>query len=753
MARLLASSMVLTIGASCDDRSLRPLHPCTTAGVQNRLEVEPVSSVDLLFMIDNSGSMREEQEKLRRELPRMVTALVTGDLDGDGANPGPRVTSLRVGIVTSDMGVGGVGSDDPVAHGIPTCGWDGTTFDYAHANYGDDGILRRSARDVSVPGSPAAYDCDLDANGIADSVSSATLPAYLTFEATGTQAEQDAQREEFVRRVACFANVGIGGCVFEQQLESVLKAVTPPSETNALSGGAFHSAPGNVAGSLGHGHGSDPTMDSGAINAGWFREDALLAIVLVTDEDDCSASDPRVFDFGSTDVGIDDPYDVYQAQTRCVRYEGQLVHPVERYVRGLLARRPGHASRLVFAAITGVPADLTDEPGEGVDNLDAILADPRMAVTLQPSERTFNGTPTNVPESEIAPACQHRLAASPVLTASADLTTDTGTLTNVSVIGGTPVVGMSVTGPGIQPGNTLRGVTGSGPYTLQLSSRPTVASSGASLTIQQLDVSAVPGRRIVSVARGLSTQTATSEGANAIVQSICVDDFRPAVGNILQLIQQALVASCLPRALIRNGADLVDCDVFVTLPEGQHCNDPALAAIYSQESVDERTVVLDGESRSRCRMHQIPVNSAATEVPPSVVGWYYDDFTSDRVRECAGGAQRIGFADGSKPPTGSIVDTGCLQPVQDRDVELDLGAPCSAGCAFSSAASEGAFALRYDLLERHVEVASAFRCEAVSNTCQIHCTNDSGCPGGYVCYDAPGAAEAVCVNPICGQSR
>lgn len=738
--RFLLPSFALVLASSCNDRALRPLNPCTSAGTQARLEIDPVDSVDLLFMIDNSGSMREEQEKLRRELPRMVTALVTGDTDGDGVRDGPVVSSLRVGIVTSDMGVGGVGAADPVHRAIATCGWDGSTYDSARANYGDDGILRRAARDPSVPGPPTTYDCDLDTNGQGDSVTAAMLPDYLTFAAGGNQAAQD----EFVRRVACLANVGIGGCVFEQQLESVLKGVTPPSESNALVGGAFHFGNGETARSFGHGAGSDPG-DASAANASWFRDDSLLAIVLVTDEDDCSASDPRVFDYGSTDVGIDDAYDVYQAQTRCVRYQDQLVHPVDRYVRGLIARRAGHEGRLVFAAITGVPPDLTDEEGEGVENLSTILADARMGVTLQPAERTVNAVVTNVPDAEIAPACQHALATSPALVATADLSTGSATLTNVTVTGGTPIAGMSVSGPGMQPGNTVRGVTGTGPYTLQLSSRPTAAMTGATLTLQALDVSAVPGRRIVGVAAGLAALSASS-----IVQSICVDDFRPAVRNILRLIQSGLVASCLPRELIRNGDDQVACDVFVTLPEGRTCDEPALAGTYSRAPADQQTVVIDGVTRARCRMVQLPT-TPTDGVTAGGTGWYYDDFTDERVIDCAGLTQRIGFATGSKPPDGSLVNSGCLQPVQDGDLELDIGAACTTGCSFTDDDARGRFALRYDLLGRDVDVASDFRCEPVSNTCQIHCDTDANCPGGYVCYDAGGSTEPICVNPVCGQ--
>src|SRR5262249_36871147 len=61
---------------------------------------------------------------------------------------------------------------------------------------------------------------------------------------------------------ACMAKLGTTGCGLEQPLASLRRALDP---TNTL-------------------------------NANFLREDARLAIVFVSDEDDCSAKDPAVFD-------------------------------------------------------------------------------------------------------------------------------------------------------------------------------------------------------------------------------------------------------------------------------------------------------------------------------------------------------------------------------------------------------------------------------------------------------------------------
>ena len=78
-----------------------------------------VDQVDVLFVIDNSGSMSEEQVKLSKELPRLVRVLASGDLDGvpnaDGQPDFQPVASLHLGVVSSDLGVNGQG-------GVNGCG-------------------------------------------------------------------------------------------------------------------------------------------------------------------------------------------------------------------------------------------------------------------------------------------------------------------------------------------------------------------------------------------------------------------------------------------------------------------------------------------------------------------------------------------------------------------------------------------------------------------------------------------------------
>jgi len=327
-ALILVAAGLVTTG--CLDRDLKPLNPCTVSGVVRRVNVLNVDEVDLLFMIDNSGSMAEEQTSLAEQFPRLVTVLASGDIDGDGTQDFPPVRSLRVGVISSDMGTGGFM--------VPTC---------LEPSFGDDGVLRTQGN-TAVPGCMATY------------------PRFLPF-----MPPEDPT--PFAQEFTCVASMGTGGCGFEQQLEAVLKALTPSTAPIAFN-----------MGTSGHGDGAN-------MNFARVDPESLLAIILVTDEEDCSAADPELFNPATSLY----PGDL---NLRCFEYPN-AVHPVERYVDGLLALRVD-PDLLIFAAITGVPPDLVADPGR-ID-YDAILNDDRMREMVDPMNPTRLTPSCNVPGRGLA---------------------------------------------------------------------------------------------------------------------------------------------------------------------------------------------------------------------------------------------------------------------------------------------------------------------------------------------------------------
>ena len=76
MGAIIVGSVAWTAG--CLDRELKPLNPCLVSGSTKQISVTNVDKVDLLFVVDDSPSMREEQGAIKEQIPRMITTLVTG---------------------------------------------------------------------------------------------------------------------------------------------------------------------------------------------------------------------------------------------------------------------------------------------------------------------------------------------------------------------------------------------------------------------------------------------------------------------------------------------------------------------------------------------------------------------------------------------------------------------------------------------------------------------------------------------------
>lgn len=274
------------------------------------------TGVDLLFVIDNSNSMEQEQASLAVQLPFLVSRLVDPpDEDLDGRPDWVPVSDLQVGVVTTDMGTGGFT--------VSTC---------TSSSFGDDGALR-------TVGSPDAPECD------------ETYPTFVRFDP-----DDGTPVDAFARDVGCVARVGTGGCGFEQPLEAALKALTPSTSDVRF----FENTRGQAD----------------DVNAGFVRDDSVLAVVVVTDEEDCSAADPGLYDPASTRFVAD-------LNLRCFTYADEAVHPLDRYVEGLTALRAGRPDLLAFALIAGVPTDLV-VPSPTDDHYRNILDDSRMEERIDP---------------------------------------------------------------------------------------------------------------------------------------------------------------------------------------------------------------------------------------------------------------------------------------------------------------------------------------------------------------------------------
>ena len=184
---------------ACVDHALVAPNPMPEEQTDSYVPVGVERKVDILFMIDNSLSMKEEQDNLARNFPAFIDELrkIVGGLP-----------DVRIGVVTSDLGAGALASSgcQPGGQGGLFQGWDRGCG------------LNEGQRFITVS------DGERSRNYAGD------LSAVF----------------------ACLAKVGTQGCGFEHQLASASRALVA--------------------------------------NPGFLRDDAYLQIVLITDEDDCSAA-------------------------------------------------------------------------------------------------------------------------------------------------------------------------------------------------------------------------------------------------------------------------------------------------------------------------------------------------------------------------------------------------------------------------------------------------------------------------------
>jgi hypothetical protein len=162
---------------------------------------ESCTKVDILFVIDNSGSMADEQQKLIANFPGFA-AEMEATLDG--------VSGYHVGVVTSDdywniFASPGINADRPDCRVL-------------------GGLVTQSA----------AGPCGPFASG----------DPFMT------------EADDLGQRFACAANVGDMGFGLEKMAGAMTAALSPALNT------------------------------AGQCNGGFIRPDALLVMVLITDEDD-----------------------------------------------------------------------------------------------------------------------------------------------------------------------------------------------------------------------------------------------------------------------------------------------------------------------------------------------------------------------------------------------------------------------------------------------------------------------------------
>ena len=269
----------------CLSRPLTELKPTTSNLFVDEVKLSGVDKIDLLFMVDNSASMADKQEILKDAVPVLLSRLVSPIcVDGSGTPTGATVLPSRqcpegkgrpefdpigdihIGVVSSSLG----------AHGGSQCAKPLPN----HENNDDQAHLIGSMR--------------------ADRFASARTwnnSGFLAWDASGkanTPPGTADSRDLNTTFQDMIEAVGERGCGYEASLESWYRFLIdpePPATVDVVGRVTVRSSKLTVKadGSSGPCVGCDETLL--AQRKAFLRPDSLVAIIMLSDENDCSIRD------------------------------------------------------------------------------------------------------------------------------------------------------------------------------------------------------------------------------------------------------------------------------------------------------------------------------------------------------------------------------------------------------------------------------------------------------------------------------
>ena len=335
--------------AGCPTRPINKVEPERIGETHNAFIQNLNRDVDILFVIDNSGSMGEEQTALASKLPDFINVLA--------ALPGG-LPNVHIGVITSDLGAG--------TFSLQSCETAG----------GDRGRLQNTARVLGCMPPSGRFIKDVES------------PTGRLRNYTGNLADV----------FSCIGRVGTLGCGLEHHL------------------GAMRAA-----------------LDGSAVeNSDFLRKDAFLAVIILADEDDCSAKAPGAV-FNPADTAVSSPLGPVTSfrcfefgvtcnpslartqpgpRSNCVSNESSpYMEPVQGFVDFLVGLKNGAKNKVIVASIIGNPTPV--EVGvDSMGNPDLLpscssaqgVADP--GVRLEQFTRAFgdNGKVVSICQNDFSPA-------------------------------------------------------------------------------------------------------------------------------------------------------------------------------------------------------------------------------------------------------------------------------------------------------------------------------------------------------------
>jgi len=422
--------------------------------------------IDLLFVIDNSGTMAVEQENLARNFPLLVQQLENlEDSEGNPVNP-----DVQIMVTNTDYGNPLCTAFEPEGYD-PSEGAPITTpctdriADFTGLGSNPDSVptaCTNSCVSGAAPEGDPFVAFDSMGDNIPDSITEADINGDGVPDSPVAQA------------LGCLGPQGINGCGYESPLENMLQALNPDAEWN---------------------EGARP----------FLRPDALLAIAIITDEADCSVQNYDIMTdatYQEIEPGSMEPEsssaicwnagvscqgpDANGVYSDCVASNtASTLQPTSRYVNYLVnTLRENQQKEVVMLGILGVP-EVT------AHNKDAPFEPTAGGVADLVYRNWIDGEYTGIPGGgDILP---DEFATG---VTAADKQFDFGV------------------GPGCTGGDAVNGFTGQ----------------------------AIPPVRVKEVCESLNIENQDgSTDVRCCIESICDDDFSPAIRCLAGIIGEAIV--------------------------------------------------------------------------------------------------------------------------------------------------------------------------------------------------------------------
>lgn len=304
------SLVVCAITPACLRRDVAELEPSTKLAFENLVPQPAIDKIDLLLMVDNSASMADKQKLLANAVPDLVRGLVqptcvdkktrvpTG-VRSDPTKPEKEqcpagsvpaftpITDMHIGVLTSSLG-----SFGGMADGALACA-------NSAASHGDDHghLVARGEDGKPIPEAGSlgflAWYPKVPRNDDKERHPDPPVPAIASLDALGSAFKN------------LVVGVGQDGCGLEAQLESVHRFLAQPDPWTEI---------GVTNGKATYGPKTQIDLDLLAQRAAFLRPDSLVAVIMLTDEED-SSPDPLAF--GAEGWRFDDKTPLPRATSAC----------------------------------------------------------------------------------------------------------------------------------------------------------------------------------------------------------------------------------------------------------------------------------------------------------------------------------------------------------------------------------------------------------------------------------------------------